>query len=99
MPFSQTLAIMDRSERSAEWYSSQEVAPSGSLAGASTPNTMCRRWNGQWGPETASSKTKAPFYVLRGDLSAGFSHRTCAWPFWTEEELFAKARATSGKPG
>ncbi len=39
---------------------------------------------------TASGKTKAPFYVLHGDLSAGFLAPDLRLAILTEEELFAK---------
>src|SRR5207247_9090649 len=42
---------------------------------------------GSW---TTSSTTKAPFYVLHGDLSAGFLAPDLRLALLTEEELFAK---------
>ena len=42
---------------------------------------------GTW---AVTSKTKAPFYVLHGDLSAGFLAPDLRLAVLTEEELFAK---------
>ena len=72
MPFSQTLAIMDRlrEECRVVLVARSRGQVDRLLALLREHDVPAMEWTvGAW---TASSKTKAPFYVLRGDLSAGF---------------------------
>ena len=90
MPFSQTLAIMDRlrEECRVVLVARSRGQVDRLLALLREHDVPAMEWTtGAW---TASSKTKAPFYALHGDLSAGFLAPDLRLAVLTEEELFAK---------
>src|SRR6476660_3550445 len=90
MPFSQTLAIMDRlrEECRVVLVARSRGQVDRLLAVLREHDVPAMEWTtGAW---TASSKTKAPFYALHGDLSAGFLAPDLRLAVLTEEELFAK---------
>ncbi len=90
MPFSQTLATMDRlrEECRVVLVARSRGQVDRLLALLREHDVPAMEWAvGAW---TASSKTKAPFYVLHGDLSAGFLAPDLRLAVLTEEELFAK---------
>ncbi|TKS62204.1 MAG: transcription-repair coupling factor [Nitrospira sp.] len=90
MPFSQTLATMDRlrEECRVVLVARSRGQVDRLLALLREHDVPAMEWTvGAW---TASSKTKAPFYVLHGDLSAGFLAPDLRLAVLTEEELFAK---------
>ncbi len=90
MPFSQTLTIMDRLREDCRVVlvarSQGQVARL--LALLREHDVPAMEWaTGTW---TTSGKTKAPFFVLHGDLSSGFLAPDLRLAILTEEELFAK---------
>ena len=90
MPFSQTLAIMDRlrEECRVVLVARSRGQVDRLLALLREHDVPAMEWTvGAW---TASTNTKAPFYALHGDLSAGFLAPDLRVAVLTEEELFAK---------
>ena len=90
MPFSQTLAIMDRlrEECRVVLVARSRGQVDRLLALLREHDVPATEWTTEaW---TVSGKTKAPFYVLHGDLSAGFLAPDLRLAILTEEELFAK---------
>ncbi|HEU0067675.1 MAG TPA: CarD family transcriptional regulator, partial [Nitrospiraceae bacterium] len=90
MPFSQTLAILDRlrEECRVVLVARSRGQVDRLLALLREHDVPATEWTTEaW---TTSGKTKAPFYVLHGDLSAGFLAPDLRLALLTEEELFAK---------
>ncbi|MCE9536895.1 MAG: hypothetical protein K8R65_10880, partial [Nitrospirae bacterium] len=90
MPFSQTLTIMDRlrDECRVVLVARSRGQVDRLLALLREHDVPATEWTaGTW---TVTGKTKAPFYVLHGDLSAGFLAPDLRLAVLTEEELFAK---------
>ncbi len=90
MPFSQTLAIIDhlREQSRVVLVARSRGQVDRLLALLREHDMPATEWKvGAW---TMPSKTKTPFYVLQGELTAGFLAMNDRLAVLTEEELFAK---------
>jgi transcription-repair coupling factor (superfamily II helicase) len=97
-PFSETLGILDRlrNECRVVLVARSRGQVDRLLALLREHDVPAMEWTpAAW---TATATTKSPFYILRGDLSAGFVSAELRLAVLTEEELFAKGARHKPQP-
>jgi transcription-repair coupling factor (superfamily II helicase) len=97
-PFSETLGILDRlrNECRVVLVARSRGQVNRLLALLREHDVPAMEWTpAAW---TAPSTTKSPFYILHGDLSAGFVSAELRLAVLTEEELFAKGARHKPQP-